>query len=436
MVRLLICLFVVATVFGQDSVPVRAGDRAPDFDWAKIVRSPESAKYKPNLAGQYSVLQFLPNVTANAQAIGRWNDLIAKFAGSPVQFIWIASEKWSAVEPFLRDHPMNGWLLIDEKNDAARAYGCEMGESVIVDPSGKIVGFIRFLDPRQLSGILDGKAVAIARDAGDDQVVKLLADGKVRLESEPEQLPVPRIPVKPDIPPSYEVHISPSKTNGTEGDSGPDHWVKRGFDLKSIVSQVYGRDPSRVVLPDALDNGDKYDFVVVLPNPEDQKAIDQLVQHAIEKQFRVSAVVESKPADVYVMTAIKGKTPPAKTGDESFGGGFTSSSGFDFSLPAGTPHTPEAIHKALEEIMKHPEAVGISNISAGNTTIDGFRQNLERSLGRPIVDETGLAGSYDLEVQGNAKTTEEFIRMLREQTGLVLTAASRSVEFLTLRQLN
>lgn len=438
MVRLLICLFgiVVTTMFGQNSVPVKAGDRAPDLDWAKIVRSPESARYKPNLAGQYTVLQFLPNVTANAQAIGRWNDLIANFADASVQFIWIASERWSVVEPFLRDHPMNGWLLIDEKNDAAHAYGCEMGESVIVDPLGKIAGFTQFLDPRQLSGVLDGKAVAIARGTEDEQVMKLMEGGKVRLESEPEQFPVPRMPVKPDIPPSYEVHISPSKTKGTEGDSGPDHWVQRGFDLKSIVSKVYERDPSRVVLPEALDNDDKYDFVVVLPNPEDQKTIDQLVQRAIEKQFKVSAVVESKLADVYVMTAIKGKTPPAKTGPESFGGGFASSSSFDFSLPAGTPPTPEAIQKAMQEMMKHPETTGISNISAGNTTLDEFRQELERGLGRPIVDETGLAGSYDLEVQGNAKTTEEFIRMLREQTGLVLTATSGSVEFLTLRQLN
>jgi uncharacterized protein (TIGR03435 family) len=136
------------------------------------------------------------------------------------------------------------------------------------------------------------------------------------------------------------------------------------------------------------------------------------------------------------MTAIKGKTPPAKTGNESFGGGFTSASGFEFSLPEGTPPSPEAMKKAVEELLKRPENIGLSNISAGNATMDGFRQDLERGLGRPVIDETGLEGVYDLEVHGNAKNTEEFIRMLREQTGLVLTPATRSIEILTLISLN
>jgi len=85
---------------------------------------------------------------------------------------------------------------------------------------------------------------------------------------------------------------------------------------------------------------------------------------AIEKQFNVSAAVESKAAEVYVMTAIKGKTPPAKTGNESFGGGFTGASGFEISLPEGTPPSPEAMRKAVEELLKRPENIVLSNISA------------------------------------------------------------------------
>ena len=46
--------------------------------------------------------------------------------------------------------------------------------------------------------------------------------------------------------------------------------------------------------------------------------------------------------------------------------------------------------KAVEELLKHPENMGLSNISAGNATMDLFRQDLERGLGRPVIDETGL----------------------------------------------
>ena len=65
-----------------------------------------------------------------------------------------------------------------------------------------------------------------------------------------------------------------------------------------------------------------------------------------------------------------------------------------------------------------------------------FCRDLERGLGWRIIDETGLAGIYYLEVHGNAKNTDEFIRMLSEQTGLVLTPVTRNIEILTLRSLN
>jgi len=70
--------------------------------------------------------------------------------------------------------------------------------------------------------------------------------------------------------------------------------VQRGFDLKTIVSMVYEKDLSRVVLPKPLDNDDKFDFAVGLPDQEDEKTIHQLVQRAIEKQFKVSAVLEKQ----------------------------------------------------------------------------------------------------------------------------------------------
>src|SRR5580692_10233120 len=139
----LVFVFVltVTAVPGQDAVPVGAGSPAPEIDWTQIVQSPEPAKYQSGLTGQYTVLQFLAPVTPNTQAICQWNKLIAQFRDRPVQFVWIASENWSLVQPFLREHPMDGWLLIDENNDIARAYGCETGGDVIIDPSGKIAGF-------------------------------------------------------------------------------------------------------------------------------------------------------------------------------------------------------------------------------------------------------------------------------------------------------
>lgn len=72
----------------------------------------------------------------------------------------------------------------------------------------------------------------------------------------------------------------------------------------------------------------------------------------------------------------------------------------------------EALRKA--GVMAADRATGISRISAINTTLDAFRRALEEGLNRPIVDETNLNGRYDLTIRGPARTTEEFLELLRD----------------------
>lgn len=393
---------------------LKAGDPAPEVDWTKLVRSPESSKDTPSLAGQFTLLQFLP-LTPNRKAVARWNDLIAQFEGKPVQFVWVVSESSSAIEPFLREHPLNGWLLPDELRETASAWGCDEGTVLaIVGPSGTLLGFTSFIQPEQLSAILEGNAAGW-------------------LESEPRRFEPPVPPLQPDFPPSYEVHISPTKTDGTNSYSSDTIWMRLGFDLKAMIAMVWEKDPSRVNVPAALDNGDRFDFVMLLPRAEDEAAIHRLVRDAIEKQFNVSVVAESRPADVYVMTAIPGKTPPSA---ETFGDGFSSFRTFGFNPPPGTPNTPEAMKQVVEEMMKHPHDIGIASISADGVTMDDFRRLLEHGLGRPVLDETGLTGVYEIEVQSDAANTEAFIRNLSRETGLTLTLATREIEFLNVRLLN
>jgi len=135
-------------------------------------------------------------------------------------------------------------------------------------------------------------------------------------------------------------------------------------------------------MPEALQNEDRYDFVLVPPHEMDPPTMRQLLQQAIEQHFQVSASVESRPQDVYVMTAIKGKTPPAKTGDESMNGGSVgwSSMAFAVAQPLGSgPPTPEMIREALATVQPG----GMSSISVGNSDLADFRGALEDGLGAP-----------------------------------------------------
>ena len=59
----------------------------------------------------------------------------------------------------------------------------------------------------------------------------------------------------------------------------------------------------------------------------------------------------------------------------------------------------------------------------------GHPSRLERGLSRPVVDETKLAGGYDIDLTWDpAAGPDGEVRAVREQLGLVLTPAKRSVE--------
>ncbi len=233
---------------------MKAGDLAPELVWTRILKPGGGANDRPGIfAGRLTVIAFFPNVSSNASLVSRWNELQARFADEPVDFVWIASESERSLEPWLREHPVNAWLLLDSKWDTARAYGVEMAGAAIVDRDGRIAGFtFMYPDERQVRAVLEGKAIAMAGDADDAQMDDILAGRVVRLDAAPHRMPASE--GKPDIPPSYEVHISRTKTRGTNGSAGPDFWVQRGFDLRTMLSTVYEKDPSRIVLPAALDN--------------------------------------------------------------------------------------------------------------------------------------------------------------------------------------
>jgi hypothetical protein len=119
-------------------------------------------------------------------------------------------------------------------------------------------------------------------------------------------------------PPTNSI-FSPSKKEGTISSTGPDHWIRRGFELKAILSEIFHTTKSRIELPPAPDLGTRYDFVLVPLEPKDDENMEWLVQEGIEKDLHVTITTETRPVDLYVVTAMESKKPPIrKSEDESF----------------------------------------------------------------------------------------------------------------------
>ena len=148
--------------------------------------------------------------------------------------------------------------------------------------------------------------------------------------------------------------------NATCAASGLDYWSARGFDLKSLIAQVYDLDVSRVDFPDVDATRRRYDVAVVLPRKENEAEMKRLVQEAFQAQFKLSITPESRPMDVYVMTAPNGPGPALHQNDDL--GGFTGSEcRIEWNSPDGQPPTFQDIQKAKDQMRASSKA----SLSAG-----------------------------------------------------------------------
>jgi uncharacterized protein (TIGR03435 family) len=213
---------------------------------------------------------------------------------------------------------------------------------------------------------------------------------------------------------AQEVQVSPSQIEGTRETSGPTFLSKKGFDLAATLAALYDAVPGRIVLPAPLNDPDKrYDFLVKTAGPVDRKEIQRLMREGIERHFRLSKMVERREMDVYVMKALPGRLHA--TNDKMQQG--------HLALTIGSGDEPPA-EEELQRAMKTAVLTEI-NVTGEMTLV---RMILERGLRRPVIDETGLKEEYDVRTDGHAKSTEEFLQKLKDQVGLDVFPARRSLE--------
>ena len=407
-------------VFGLATARIKAGDRAPDISFTKVLQPAGALLNSVTLTGRTTVLVFLPQISPNSQAIAMWNGVVERFAGKPVQFIMMTSEKESILLPWLTQHPVGGTVLYDPYGRTGRSYGLEMTDTVYIGSDGKIVGFLPafFPDDTTLNAVLEGH-ITTTRPATDKASVKaFLASHVVPLNAEPFRWPPPGAN-KPDFPPSNTLHVSPAKDEtGVSDSAADDFWNLQGFSLIRFVAKAYDLNPIRTVLPASLNTNKRYDFAYVAPQGQTQEEMRQHIQQGIQDYFHVSATREDRLVDVYVMTAPNGKPPahpdpndPGSLSFVGFGSAATIDDAMDASIrPAGidTIHTVDLI----------------------NGTIDDFCHTLEQGLDRPLINETHLDGKFDFHVRTDEGKQDNFTERLRTQLNLVVTPAQRHVEML------
>lgn len=161
------------------------------------------------------------------------------------------------------------------------------------------------------------------------------------------------------------------------------------------------------------------------------------LQKAMEEQLGIKVRRTTKTTTVYVL-----RVPPG-------GPVGLLSPGENIPDPSMAPPEPKGpdpekykdLPPQLRQKMEHgPKASGPqpwSRLEEAKGELDAFHTSmpeltmlLERVLQRPVVDETGLAGQYDLKLVWESKGPKELLRLLHDQLGLEVQEREEALEWL------
>jgi uncharacterized protein (TIGR03435 family) len=273
------------------------------------------------------------------------------------------------------------------------------------------------------ASILNGLGLRLATVR--DQIVEMLSASSVPPISFPIGLPLSSGDTR-------LLRVSPSGRDARAGPlvvSSPQRVDADGFTLKELIAWAYRADVRHVDLPPEFDNRERHHARLDVPSLQSWRTIDRLIQDGINKHFGIIVTRETRLVDAFVLTAADGPSPGRRAHDEDPEGGIaTMYAGFS---TVSVDAIPEPFSLDGPDWRNRLHSVGPISLTA--TTIEDFAHWLEEIVHHPVFDETGLTGTYDVELQGEMQGLDELRQALVQQLGLVLARSQRHVEVLAVR---
>lgn len=205
--------------------------------------------------------------------------------------------------------------------------------------------------------------------------------------------------------PSFEVasvKVAPPRT-GAAGffarDSDPALVRYSNITLGNLIAIAYNVDSRLIVGGPAWLDSELYDVVAKLPPGTAKDRIPAMLQTLLAERFKLAVHRETREQRVYFLTA-------AKNGPK---------------LKAGSPEGGQ------NQMLP-------GRIMGGSMELGTLASILARFVGSQVVDKTGLAGTFDIDLKWKAESGEgnspELFAALREQLGLKLEPGKGPVETL------
>ena len=402
----LLVVFISAMFLGSFTAAAQliAGTNAPPLQFTQLLQAPPGTQTDwASLRGKVVVLEFWETQCAPCIAeIPHLGKLIAELDPAKFQFISVdglPSEDEAAVQKFLTKRKIPGWVAVDTTGSVAASYGVKMfPTTIIVDGQGRIaaVTFPQFLTTDNLQALADGKAVNFAQMPDINALIKA-GDGKII--KIPQMLDMDAlqksVALTSDAKTLFDFSLTKAPPDAPFGMSYSGVRIDiNGMKAKALISFAYQSLPEDRFLPTCVFPEGLYNLHTAWQTGEEN---DKLIQMAIA--YGLNLQIESKAVTqkAYVLKATEASKKLLKPTDSTGNSMWMYSNG---------------------------------KLTLVNRSIDNLANSLEGGLEVPVVNETGIEGKFDVELEFPAKDVEAAKAALLKTMGLDLIEAERPIQML------
>jgi thiol-disulfide isomerase/thioredoxin len=360
------------------------GTPAPPLDPLKLLQAPSGARADwASLKGKVVVLEFWATWCSPCIAsLPHLNQLAESLDSGKFQFISIDDEDQKAVKTFLTRKKTSGWVGTDTSGSVYAWYGIKSRPTtVIVDGNGKIVAVteIDSVSEADLKAVAEGKSVAFKPASA--------------ITAAPEESP-------PDAALAlFAVSVSKASPDATASQVNhpPTGTDFLGNDADGLMTNAFNAFENRYVLKGPLPEG-RFDLrmnFVDVPYTVTDSAVQQAVLTALHLQIQPNTVTRS----AYILRA-------------------TDASKKLLSPSASTRKVKRGYWHGIFVLM--------------NGTMDDLAYVLATGLENPVVNETGIDGTYDVRFKVAGGDVDSLNAVLKETLGLELVPGNQEMSITVL----
>jgi bla regulator protein BlaR1 len=199
--------------------------------------------------------------------------------------------------------------------------------------------------------------------------------------------------VKPSAPSARPI----TRLTGGPGTSSPGQLVGDNVMLRLLLTRAYDLMPWQLIGADRL-YSDKYDIAAKIPPGATKERVNLMLQNLLVERFGLTAHWETRELPIYEAVVAEGG-PKLKAPEPLPAGAPRPEPGQPLTLNMmakdkdGFPVLPPGVPRFLPIVVN-----GSTRITARMEPITVLWADLERRLLRPVVDKTGLTGTYDFDL--------------------------------------